>query len=363
MQTMEEKKVTEKKNQHFVPRFYLKWFSIDRNDKAIRVFNKKLDKFIPSASLYNQASKKYYYGEDGELEDDLAFSEGIFVERLRAILETETLPPYSSREHRTLLHFTVMTEFRNPIKKTAMEKVTEIVGDYAKQHVNFPDDYRNSGIKLGLKDPVAYALSNHNKSVLMISDLHIKLLKNTTNIPFITSDNPVVHYNQFLEQNTKLEGITGYGIKGVQIFIPLSPTYMLMLYDSQVYYVGKRKSKVVSISNPAEIDQLNVLQFLNSDVTCFGNGQVTEEYMKRLYEESKTYPTPRVQIHKKFQTGERTFTVYHAETSCRINLRLSFVAYSTHASRVEFHDDILVYPRDFALDVADALRNDPRFKN
>lgn len=360
---MSEQKTTAKKNQHFVPRFHLKRFSVFGNENEIRMFEKKNEQFIASTSLKNQASEKYYYGKDGELEDDLSVSEGIFAETIKSVLSTEKLPAYFSKEHRTLLHFTVSTEFRNPIKKEAMERLTDIIGEYAKKHVNFPDEYRNSDSKLKLKDPVSFTLSNHNQSVLMISDLHLKLLKNITAIPFITSDNPVVHYNQFLEQHTKLQAITGYGMMGIQIFVPLSPAYMLMLYDSQVYYIGKRKSKTVVLSDPSEIDQLNLIQFMNAKKICFGNENTSEDLFRKLLVRSRSLPIPRQPIFKRIKTGEQTFTEYHAESSCRTNLRLSFVAYSTFASRVKFEDNALFYPRAFALQMADAIRNDPHFRD
>lgn len=357
---MEEEKNTPKKNQHFVPRFYLKRFSVLENGKELRLFNKKLGKFISRASLSNQASNKFYYGKDGELENDLAYSESIFAGVIRQIIETETLPKYSSRDHIRLLHFAVMTEYRNPIKRIAMEKITEILSGYIKQHEKLPEKYRDEEFQLKLSDPVAFALKNQNKNVLMITDLHIKLISNETNIPFVTSDNPVVQYNQFLEHKTPLESITGYGVKGIQIFIPISTRYMLVLFDSQVYYLGKKKSKVIHVTRPTEIDQLNILQVINSDQMVYGNERMNEVYVKHLFEMSKKFKSPREEISQKTQTGERTFMVYHGTASCRIKLNLSFVALSTYAERIDFSQGHMVYPREYAIKVADSIKNDPR---
>jgi hypothetical protein len=357
---MEEDKTTPKKNQHFVPRFYLKRFSVLENGRELRLFSKKLEKFISRASLSSQASNKFYYGKDGELENDLAKSESIFARVIGNIIETEALPKYGSRDHLRLLHFAVMTEYRNPIKRVEMEKITEILGGYLKQYEKLPEKYRNEEFQLRLSDPVAFALKNQNKSVLMITDLHIKLIRNETDIPFITSDNPVVQYNQFLEHKTPLEAITGYGVKGIQIFIPISTRYMLVLFDSQIYYLGKRKSKVIRVTRQFEIDQLNMLQVMNSDQMVYGNEKINEEYLKNLFEMTKKFTSPRKELSQKTQTGERTFLVYHGATSCRIKLNLGFVALSTHAERIDFSQRRMVYPREHAMKVADAIKNDPR---
>ncbi len=359
---MDGRNNTSKKNQHFVPRFYLKQFSVNGNGKEISLYNKKYEKFVLSASLYNQASGKFYYGEDGLLEDDLAKSESIFAKVIQQIIKTETLPKHGSYEHRQILHFAVMTEYRNPVKKKEMEQLTDIMSEYMKQHANFPEKYRTENYSIKLRDPVATALMNHHKNVLMISDLHIKLFINITNRPFITSDNPIVQYNQFLEQKTKLPTNTGYGIKGIQIFIPISPRLMLLIFDSQIYYVGKKRSKHILISNLADIDQLNLLQMVNSNQSVYANEKIEEKNLQMLLEKNKEIKEVGQPISHKVKVGENSFLVHHGQTSCKIGLNLAFIYFSTHAGNVPIVESQLVYPRDYALEVADALENDIRFK-
>ena len=256
-----------------------------------------------------------------------------------------------------------MTESRNPVKKTAVQKQADVFWEQTKKHVDFPEEHRGTDIRVEVTDPVGIALAPHLTCVLLISDLHIKLLRNDTDRPFITSDNPVVQYNQLLEQKTTLDCITGYGIKGIQIFIPITPRYMLLLYDSQVYYVGRKKRKVVSIDKRHEIDQLNTLQIVNNIQMVYGNEGMTEEYITGLYVKTKSINRPRQSITSNIKMDEGRSFFYYGSSSCKIALGLSFVAYSTYASRLKFNPNGVFFPRDFALEMADALANDPRFQD
>jgi Protein of unknown function (DUF4238) len=349
---------TKKRNQHFVPRFYLKKFSIENNLREIRVFNLPNKKFISRASLADQAASKFYYGKDGELEDSLSKSEGIFAGAINKVLETNSLPPHQSKEHRQLLHFAIMTEERNPMKKRLIEKMTETFGNYLKKTREFQEaakGYNVDNLLLRPADPVVLGMLNHNKAVAVTMDLFLKLLVNNTDRPFITSDNPVVQYNQFLEKNTKRNNVTGYAVKGLEIFVPLTDRYMLMFYDSQVYYVGSRRSKSVTIANNSDVDQLNMLQILNCISNVYGNEKLSEAYILGLFEKSIKFPKANEEVVQEIPNGENRFTVLHETTSCQINLSLSFSYFSTHAARFDFKDNELRIGRNHAIQMLDVI--------
>jgi len=59
-----ERVSSKKKNQHFVPRHYLKRFSFDQGSQ-IHLFNLNSKKYVPEAPLRSQCSSSYFYGEDG----------------------------------------------------------------------------------------------------------------------------------------------------------------------------------------------------------------------------------------------------------------------------------------------------------
>src|SRR5439155_750653 len=56
------------KNQHFVPRCYLRPFTLDSGGLAITLLNIDRMKFVEGAPVKHQCSGDYFYGEDLALE-------------------------------------------------------------------------------------------------------------------------------------------------------------------------------------------------------------------------------------------------------------------------------------------------------
>jgi len=72
----------------------------------------------------------------------------------------------------------------------------------------------------------------------LISDLRMKLLIATVGNQFITSDHPTVITNQRFQGRADFPSTSGLAMKGIQLFLPLSPSACLMLYDPSCYRVG-----------------------------------------------------------------------------------------------------------------------------
>ena len=64
--------MTKKKKHHYIPRFYLKRFSVNNEGKIIGLYNHKNKIFIQRAPLKHQACENFLYGEDDEIENALA---------------------------------------------------------------------------------------------------------------------------------------------------------------------------------------------------------------------------------------------------------------------------------------------------
>ncbi|WP_461622080.1 DUF4238 domain-containing protein, partial [Bradyrhizobium sp. 23AC] len=77
---------------------------------------------------------------------------------------------------------------------------------------------------------------------------------------FITSDHPVVFYNQYAEHRT-IRSNTGLASKGLQIFYPISPYHIIILYDEAIYKIGAKKSTSVDVTSVSDVQQLNDLQW------------------------------------------------------------------------------------------------------
>ena len=64
--------MSEKKKQHFIPRFYLKNFSYENDGKSIGIWLKGTNHYIKRGNLKNQAYCNYFYGKDVTLENELS---------------------------------------------------------------------------------------------------------------------------------------------------------------------------------------------------------------------------------------------------------------------------------------------------
>jgi hypothetical protein len=113
----------------------------------------------------------------------------------------------------------------------------------------------------------------------IVSDLDFKLLRNKTGIPFWTSDNPAVLYNQFLEKKRPESNNTGLVSKGLQIFCPISPNYYLFFYDKGTYKVGLEKIRIIQVTEN-DVRQLNKLQFISANEKLYFDKSFRERDVK-----------------------------------------------------------------------------------
>ncbi|WP_445431675.1 DUF4238 domain-containing protein [Chryseobacterium indoltheticum] len=79
--------MAKKKNQHYLPQFYIRHFSIENNQKEIGIYNLKQDLYIKKGSIKHQCSENYFYGEDEIVENFLAKIEGNFAKTFKSIIE------------------------------------------------------------------------------------------------------------------------------------------------------------------------------------------------------------------------------------------------------------------------------------
>ncbi|PSB29751.1 hypothetical protein C7B70_17685 [Chlorogloea sp. CCALA 695] len=120
-------------------------------------------------------------------------------------------------------------------------------------------------------------------------DLHFKLIVNQTRKPFITSDHPVVLYNQFLEDKKSYGSNTGIACKGLEIFIPLSPSHLLIFFDGNVYKIGSKSNFLVVITSETDVENLNLLQCISANENLYFNQEVTELQISHLMRRATQY--------------------------------------------------------------------------
>jgi hypothetical protein len=315
------------KNQHYVPKFYLKRFSVEGNQKEIIVYAFDSKKFIPRASIKHQASKSYFYGKDEVIEKKLASKEGKWAAALRQI-EVESIPPNSSVLYYELLQFTITTDLRNPVRKLLNDRIIERTAINQRDNVlrdpainpllkAVTATYVESWILEEKRVSIQKMLDKVQSMERIASDLKLVLVRNETEIPFMTSDYPVIHYNQLYESKSGAKNnSTGYSSLGCQLFFPISDTTLLIFYDSLIYSLSTKDKK--PLATKTDVDFLNRLQALNSATTIFGNERLTEKYLRSILSDS-VFKIPKLRY-----TFPRN----------KIGLELSFLKLSPKGSKV-----------------------------
>ncbi|MEQ3665401.1 MULTISPECIES: DUF4238 domain-containing protein [unclassified Olleya] len=280
--------ITEKKNQHYIPKFYLRNFSYYKNKKQIGVYNLKSSFFIQTAKLKTQGSKNFFYGHDGVIEDKLSFIETYLAKSINTIISEEKLPLPKSEEYYFLLNFITLTNLRSP---TSLDTIKQM-SNSMKSKLNSLDPSFIDGNQLGnIKDEdlIRLLLSMSAETLLIITDLKAKLIINNTKTAFISSDFPIIKYNQFLEKRKVGFSKTGYGLIGLQILCPISEKLAVILYDDNIYKVGNKRDKNLIIEKEKDIDSINLLQFINNGNTIFFTEKTSKTYLDKIHNKSKKF--------------------------------------------------------------------------
>ena len=106
-------------------------------------------------------------------------------------------------------------------------------------------------------------IQSMNDLIPIIAELQPIIIINESDLGFITSDVPVVKYNQwFIERDYKHP--YGFGHRGIQCFIPLSSKLCFCLYDDNVYKNEYKNKGRVRIYNESTVEQFNKLFIQNS---------------------------------------------------------------------------------------------------
>ena len=304
--------------------------------------------FYQTSKLKSQGSKNFFYGHDGVIEDKLSNVEGKLSNTIRNIIKTQSLPAKNSMDHMILLYFIGLTHLRNPVQiellkqsRSAMqEKFEEIAkGHSHKNHI--PDISHGEAIELALS-----MLDTVTENML---DLEFKLLKNETKTPFIGSDFPVVKYNSYLQKKNWLHGKTGYGNTGLQIIIPLNSELAIIFYDSMIYKVGVKKSRVHNIHDDDDVDQLNILQVLNCYETLFFDEKCTKLYMEKIVNRSNKYQRANQlkaqtaygrNFQEKPDPDKNKNLIIMGSTDCEIHLNIHGIKIHSGSLKVKMHPSV-----------------------
>lgn len=330
------------KKQHYVPKFYLKNFSVNKDDTNIGLYNKSNNKFIEKVPLKNQAYQDYFYGKDLEVEKEITSIENAFSQILREIIEREDIPPSNIQAHKILYLYTFLQSARTlEVVNNVHEMLNVTAKEIFKNDEKFKDLVNEAELKIS--DPAVLNIKNTLSHIQDVMDLELKLIVNRTSIPFITSDHPVIKYNQFMEYRKYPYGTLGLITKGLQFFFPLTPHLQLFFFDKDVYKVGNRNNRVIETCDRNDIIQLNKLQIINSSKLIFFNESISEallrksqeEVIKQIQREKNSFKAVDEQEN---DDGTKSVLMHFIRIDARINLNLSFIKQTKKAKKYIFSE-------------------------
>ena len=110
------------------------------------------------------------------------------------------------------------------------------------------------------------------------------IVENATDLPFFTSDMPVVVYREEFPEDREMDG---FDFDGKEVYCPLSPDKLLVLLDPNTFQVGPQyphtEIESCELSDRQEVWKLNMFQGINAFQEVFGPVEAGE-YLETLIE-------------------------------------------------------------------------------
>jgi hypothetical protein len=262
--------VASNKNQHFVPRCYLKAFTQDGGGAAINLFNLDRRRSISSAPVKSQCSGDYFYGEDLEIERALQGIEGAYANLLTKLLS----PGYQlTDEDRHLLTFFWAIQYlrTEAASRRSIEFSIELE-ELAADSEQVP--------RLGIREAVRLSMEAFPEAAKNVADLKVRLVRNRTELPFVVCDDPAVIASRWHAVDPRAKGMTyGVGSSGVLLLLPLSPDVLFLAFDPSVYSIPSVNGWV-DTRREDDIRALNDHQFLNARANLYFRDWDSRTYLE-----------------------------------------------------------------------------------
>ena len=177
---------------------------------------------------------------------------------------------------------------KSKLRKIAQKKLIDPKNSWSRKMTMKRFDKYLEGrkiIPLGLGSssiPHMLQMSASLLSPILISDLKPLLLINTTDLDFIFSDAPIILYNAFFYGRDSSR-INCFASHGLQIFCPLGPKVMLLLYDDRFYSFKNEANGKLIVSSVSDIDSINSLQFFCNEENVFFSDINQSDHIKAMH--------------------------------------------------------------------------------
>ncbi len=291
---------------------------------------------MANASIREQAYADNFYGKDGMIENALGLLESNASRVIQSIITSRSIPRRYSPDYIWLYSFIMFQAERTKASADDLERMfDQIVKAAYKEHPKVKDFLPH--VELKIKEPASQKLGLSSRFVPLILDLRAKLIMNTCEHEFVTSDNPVIRYNQFFELRKWPGSGAGWANPGLQILFPLNPRMLLILYDRDLYKVGKWGSDIANADTTTDVNRINGLQFIRADENIYFSNQVTQFHIQRMHKRWSKYRKPRVSVNEFFEANHdpssstRSSLLVSSMNDLRTGMELSFISFKRYA--------------------------------
>lgn len=324
----------EKKRQHYVPQFYIKYFSPD--NIHINVYNlKRREAFLNEIKTTFQ--EKYFYGKEIDFEENFNYFENNQRPVFSRIISDGSLRSLSMMDGVNVLFFIINQCTRTKDAKRLADSKVDLYEKYLPSVSHDPEFQKYPDVEIdeprSKKNQLfETTMLESNLWVTLICDLTPVLIKNETDLNFISSDTPVVKNNYIIDSKYNF---TGFQSVGLQIFLPLNPKLCLLLYDPAMYKIPEAKQGIIRVNVRRDIDKINHLQIMNCVGDVIFSDSSEKEYIKSIHLELEKEKKPKAMVeksfHKSIQKGGLTKEIIVIQTEGENpNLKFSFIKRDHH---------------------------------
>ena len=319
------------RNQHYVPCFYLNGFA---NDKKFWAYDFSKCRMIPNmVDIYSQCVKAYFYGEDGIWEQRLSNMEREWAIVLKKVVGGRKL---MSNEVILLKRFLLFQKLRTSSTANYLQNDREsILLEWAKSV------YISKGWVFGeeakkfcrdrAKEKVTPAENVELADQLYsyIDDLNTLIVHYNTTRKLLVSDSPVIALNAFLK-------CYGFGLNniGIAFIMPLSPEYLLIVYDAKIYRDNSDNIYQES-TNEEDVETINKYLLINAERMVYSNDKSSFELVTQEIYDYRDQEYNRNQVQFLGPEGTNRLMINNAHGT-NYYFKLSFLKLPREYSRIPF---------------------------
>lgn len=222
------------------------------------------ERFIPEAPIKGQACKDYFYGTDGQAEETFGAIENASAPILKAIADGALPRRESAAYHALMLYLALQHSRTLEAEAQFAEGSEQTMRAMLRTKFELEGNSRMldglERVRIKRNNAIGETVVAGTIGAMLLTDLSLLLVNNDSEVPFVASDAPVVVHNRMFEA-TRSVGTAGYANVGLQLFLPLGPSLLLLCYDPAAYAPVAAETGVVRFDDPATARLLNDLQW------------------------------------------------------------------------------------------------------